>query len=236
MFKCTAPVNGHHSEYARMTCPRCRSRFVYTHRTEDYRQWPSLSYEERYSTPQNKTIVHDYLLQPGTAKAKWSVSGSSVLYTYRELRVLTPVRREVERRSLTPKIFDFVIIYCRDAEQIVSGQISGILDPSGKSVVLREIEVVNGKIIAGEIEIDLELCCVGVLLVTPDLIELLQRMDHRNAIHTLLAVNHLIPVIHRTSDDKICEVSPLLASRAGLNTAQLTVADLAEKLMELVRV
>lgn len=50
----------------------------------------------------------------------------------------------------------------------------------------------------------------------------------------LLRRDLLIPVVHGTTYDELERVSPLLASRNGLNTADDSMADIAVKIAELV--
>ena len=50
----------------------------------------------------------------------------------------------------------------------------------------------------------------------------------------LLARDLLVPIVHETTYEALREVSPLLGSRSGLNTAEDTMANIAAKLAELV--
>jgi len=50
----------------------------------------------------------------------------------------------------------------------------------------------------------------------------------------LLAGNQLIPIVHGTTYDALRNVSPLLASRTGLDTSEDSMAVVAEKIAELV--
>jgi len=50
----------------------------------------------------------------------------------------------------------------------------------------------------------------------------------------LLARDLLVPIVHDTTYDALREISPMLASRSGLNTADDTMAIVAAKLAELV--
>jgi hypothetical protein len=50
----------------------------------------------------------------------------------------------------------------------------------------------------------------------------------------LLAREQLVPVLHNTTYEALREVSPMLASRNGLETAEMPMADIAAKLAELV--
>ena len=43
-----------------------------------------------------------------------------------------------------------------------------------------------------------------------------------------------VPIVHGTTYDALRDVSPLLGSRNGLDTAEDTMADLATKIAELV--
>jgi hypothetical protein len=52
----------------------------------------------------------------------------------------------------------------------------------------------------------------------------------------LLAREQLVPVVHGTTYDALREISPMLASRNGLNTTENPMADVATKLAELVAI
>ncbi|GJL66450.1 MAG: hypothetical protein NPIRA05_14210 [Nitrospirales bacterium] len=52
----------------------------------------------------------------------------------------------------------------------------------------------------------------------------------------LLARDQLIPIVHKTTYEALREVSPMLASRNGLDTSEMPMSDVAEKLAELVTV
>jgi hypothetical protein len=52
----------------------------------------------------------------------------------------------------------------------------------------------------------------------------------------LLARERLVPVVHQTTFEELREVSPLLASRTGLSTAEEPMSDVAAKLAELVAI
>ena len=50
----------------------------------------------------------------------------------------------------------------------------------------------------------------------------------------LLARNQLVPIVHNTTYEALRNVSPLLASRSGLDTAEDSMAVVAAKVAELV--
>jgi hypothetical protein len=76
---------------------------------------------------------------------------------------------------------------------------------------------------------------IGIVLVTP---AFLRRLPHEGIadkeLSALLARDQLVPIVHNTTYDALREVSPLLASRSGLSTAEEPIAALAAKLAELV--
>lgn len=77
----------------------------------------------------------------------------------------------------------------------------------------------------------------GLVLVTP---ALLKRIDGGGVsdkeLSALLARDLLIPVVHGTTYDELRDVSPLLGSRNGLDTADDSMAVVAAKIAELVAV
>lgn len=52
----------------------------------------------------------------------------------------------------------------------------------------------------------------------------------------LLAGNQLVPIVHNTTYEALRNVSPLLASRSGLDTGEDTLAVVATKIAELITV
>ena len=62
---------------------------------------------------------------------------------------------------------------------------------------------------------------IGLVLVTPALLERLPTESVADKeLSTLLAGNLLVPVIHNTTYEALRDVSPMLASRSGLSTAE----------------
>ncbi|MFC0130603.1 hypothetical protein ACFFKD_22805, partial [Ralstonia solanacearum] len=52
----------------------------------------------------------------------------------------------------------------------------------------------------------------------------------------LLAGNRLVPIVHQTTYPELRNVSPLLASRTGLDTAEDSMSVVATKIAELVAI
>ena len=78
---------------------------------------------------------------------------------------------------------------------------------------------------------------IGLVLVTPALLVSLPRGGVADReLSVLLMRNQLVPVVHNTTYDALLDVSPMLASRSGLNTAENSMAVVAAKIAELVAV
>jgi len=76
---------------------------------------------------------------------------------------------------------------------------------------------------------------IGLVLVTPALIARLPKESVADKeLSTLLARNQLIPIVHNTTYEALRNVSPMLASRSGLDTAEDSMSVVAEKIAELV--
>ena len=76
---------------------------------------------------------------------------------------------------------------------------------------------------------------IGIVLVTPALLRRLPKEGIADKeLSALLAGERLVPVVHDTTYEALRNVSPLLASRSGLSTAEEPMAAVAAKLAELV--
>ena len=78
---------------------------------------------------------------------------------------------------------------------------------------------------------------IGLVMVTPAMLRKLQSESIADKeLSTLLRGNRLVPIVHDTDYTKLEEVSPMLASRSGLSTAEDTLQVIAKKIAELVTV
>ncbi|WP_246483590.1 toll/interleukin-1 receptor domain-containing protein [Paenacidovorax monticola] len=78
---------------------------------------------------------------------------------------------------------------------------------------------------------------IGLVLVTPSFIKGLPNQGVADKeLSALLAGNRLVPIVHETTYDELRNVSPLLASRTGLDTKEDTMAEVATKIAELVKI
>lgn len=103
------------------------------------------------------------------------------------------------------------------------------------SVWFSEKDVLLGATLLREIDKGLAKSRVGIVLVTPTLLKRLAGEGIADKeLSALLARDLFVPIVHDTSYEALREVSPLLGSRSGLNTARDTMENIAEKLYELV--
>jgi len=78
---------------------------------------------------------------------------------------------------------------------------------------------------------------VGIVLVTPAMLRRLPAEGVADKeLSALLRRERLVPVVHETTYEELEKVSLLLASRAGLSTAEEPMADVAAKIAELAAI
>ena len=170
-----------------------------------------------------------------SGRPRWSRVGSAVAYTPAEVRALTPVRESVEKRALLPDLRDVFLCHAWDDRRGPAKELHDLLESLGVSVWFSEKDVVLGSPLLREIDKGLAKSRVGIVLVTPALLRRLQGEGIADKeLSALLARDLLVPVVHDTTYEALREVSPLLGSRSGLNTAEDAMADVAGKLAELV--
>jgi hypothetical protein len=157
------------------------------------------------------------------------------VYTPAEVRTLTPVRDNIERRASVPDLRDVFLCHAWDDLQGPAKQLHDMLESSGVSVWFSEKDVLLGSSLLREIDRGLAKSRVGIVLVTPALLNRLAGEGIADKeLSALLARDLLVPIVHDTTFEALREVSPLLGSRSGLSTAEEPMANVAAKLAELV--
>jgi hypothetical protein len=230
MARCTAPVRGHRTASGAAACPVCGGR---------YRGYRSYSYSP-YSTPYSSLGSSSGSRSSGggssrSVRPSWSRAGSSIMYTPAEVRTLTPVRANVEKRSSVPDLRDFFLCHAWDDRKGAAMELHDLLESRGVSVWFSEKDVPLGSNLLREIDKGLAKSRVGIVLVTPALLNRLAGESISDKeLSTLLARDLLVPIVHNTTYEDLREVSPLLGSRSGLDTAEEPMIDIAAKLAELV--
>lgn len=166
---------------------------------------------------------------------RWSPSGSSATYSASEVRALTPIRERIESQGTLFDRRDVFLCHAWDDRQAAAKQLHDLLEARAVTVWFSEKDVVLGSPLMREIDRGLAKSRAGIVLVTP---AFLKRLDAAGIadkeLSALLARDLLVPIVHDTTYDELRDVSPLLASRSGLSTADDTMEEIAVKIGELV--
>ncbi|HTR30376.1 MAG TPA: toll/interleukin-1 receptor domain-containing protein [Puia sp.] len=158
-----------------------------------------------------------------------------MVYTPAEIRTLTPFRETVERRTTLPELWDVFLCHAWDDRGKAAKELHDLLVSRGVSVWFSEKDVALGTPLLREIDRGLAKSRVGIVLVTPALLRRIQDQGIADKeLSVLLARDQLVPIVHETTYEALREVSPMLASRSGLSTAENPMVDVAAKLAELV--
>ena len=232
MSRCTAPRQGHRSAAARANCPACGGRsYGYSPRPY-YASPPTIARSSSSGGSGSGGSSSGARTRP-----RWSPSTSTVTYTPAEVQALTPVRRAVEARAGRPELRDVFLCHAWDDRRGAAKELYDLIEAAGATVWFSEKDIVLGQPFLREIDKGLAKSRTGIVLVTP---ALLKRVDaggiSDKELSALLARDLLIPVVHGTTYDELRDISPLLGSRNGLDTADDSLAVIAAKIAELVAV
>ena len=158
-------------------------------------------------------------------------------YTPDQVRSLTPYRRTVELLGEQPELRDLFLCHAWDDRSDTAKTLNDLLEAEGVSVWFSEKDIMLGQPFMREIDRGLAKSRAGLVLITP---ALLQRVNNRGTsdkeLSELLARDLLIPVVHGTTYEEVRQVSPLLGSRHGLDTAEDSMEVIATKIAELIHV
>lgn len=236
MAQCTAPVQGHRSAAAAEACPACRYRSSYR----------SSSYGGGYGSSSSPTSSGSswggYGSSGGrsssSARPRWSKAGSPLSYTYAQVQSLSPIRQTVETRAAErPDLRDVFLCHAWDDRQGPAKQLNDLLEAAGVRVWFSEKDLGLGVPMMRAIDKGLANSRIGLVLVTPALLARLPKESVADKeLSALLAGNQLVPIVHNTTYEALRNVSPLLASRSGLDTAEDSMVVVATKIAELVTV
>jgi len=231
MTKCTAPVRGHSSAAAAAACPACRYRSSYSYG----------GYGSSYSSLGSSGASYSSGSSgrsSSSSRPRWSRAGSSVLYTPAQVQSLTPIRQTVETRAeKQPDLRDVFLCHAWDDRQGPAKELNDLLVAAGVKVWFSENDLGLGVPMMRAIDKGLANSRIGLVLVTPALLARLPKESVADKeLSALLAGNQLVPIVHNTTYEALRNVSPLLASRSGLDTAEDSMAVVAAKIAELVAV
>lgn len=230
MARCTAPVRGHSSSAAAAECPACRYRTSYRG-----------GYGSSYSSSGSSGDSYSSAGSGGGAvrsrsTPRWAKAGSPLSYTSAQVQSLTPIRETVETRAAQqPDLRDVFLCHAWDDRKGSAKELRDLLVAAGVKVWFSENDLALGVPMMRAIDKGLANSRIGLVLVTPALLASLPRegvADKELAV--LLMRNQLVPIVHGTTYEALLNVSPMLASRSGLSTAEDSMAVVAAKIAELV--
>ena len=231
MARCTAPSNGHRTASGAAACPACSSRG----RSYGGYSSPSSYSPSSYSSGGSRPSGSGSSGGSSSARPRWSKAGSSVAYNSTDVRTLTPVRSNVERRASKPDLRDIFLCHAWDDRKGVAKELHDLLESLGVSVWFSEKDVLLGSNLLREIDKGLVKSRIGIVLVTPSFLNRIAGEGVADKeLSALLATDLLVPIVHDTTYDDLRDASPLLGSRSGLDTAEDPIKNIAAKLAELV--
>ena len=238
MARCTAPREGHRTASGAAACPACGGRYGRYSGYSSYAAYPSYPSTPSYSSYSPSGSSGGGRSSGGgsnrSVRARWSGTGSSQLYTPEEVRALTPIRDTVEKRASLPDLRHIFLCHAWDDRQGVAKELYDLLVARNVSVWFSESDIGLGEPFLRAIDKGLAKSRIGIVLVTPALLKRLPAAGVADKeLSVLLARDQLVPIVHNTTYEALREVSPMLASRNGLETAEMTMADVAAKLAEL---
>lgn len=231
MSRCTAPVRGHSSSAAAAACPACRYRTNYR----------SSSYGSSYSASSSGNSAYrssSPVRSSSSTRPSWSKASSALSYTSHQVQSLTPIRQAVETRAAKqPDLRDVFLCHAWDDRQGVAKELHDALEAAGVKVWFSEKDLGLGVPMMRAIDKGLANSRIGLVLVTPALLTRLPKEGVADKeLSVLLAGNQLVPIVHQTTFAALRDVSPMLASRSGLDTSEDTISVVAKKIAELVSV
>lgn len=229
MARCTAPVRGHSSAAAAAACPVCR------YKSSHYSGYGS-SYSSYGSNGSSYSIGG--IRSSSSPRPRWSRSSSSVSYTSAQIQSLTPIREAVEiRAAAQPDLRDVFLCHAWDDRKGPAKELHDLLEAAGVKVWFSEKDLGLGVPMMRAIDKGLANSRIGLVLVTPAMLDRLPKESVADKeLSALLAGNQLVPIVHNTTYEALRNISPLLASRTGLDTSEDSMAVVAAKIAELVAI
>jgi hypothetical protein len=153
-------------------------------------------------------------------------------YTAVEWRSIEPVAHQAEEQARQhPERRDLFLCHAWEDRNGCATELYDLLKSNAATVWFSERDVRLGKPLLREIDKGLATARIGLVLVTPALLSSLAAEGIADKeLSVLLATDRVIPVAHGTTFDALRDVSPMLASRSGLDTAESSLEEVAAKL------
>ena len=232
MAQCTAPIRGHRTAAAAAACPVCGR---YGSRRSYY---PSYDYSSYSSSGYSYSSSGSSSSRPSSGgskrKAKWSPTGSAILYTEAQIRSLTPIHETIVKQQKNPDKYDLFLCHAWDDRKGIAKELYEKLTDKGVNAWFSEKDLKLGTNMLREIDKGLAKSRAGIVLVTPNFFERIKGEGVADKeLSALLAKDQLLPVVHNTTYDALRDVSPLLGSRSGLDTNEDSMEEIVDKIADL---
>jgi len=224
MTQCTAPSQGHRTASGRANCPACGGRG--NHRSS------YSSYTYGGGTSSGGSGGSGYGISGGSGGgSRRTRTGRSVSYTPTEWRTVEPFTKKAGEQAQThPERRDLFLCHAWDDREGCAKELYGHLKSNGASVWFSEEDLPLGSLMIREIDKGLRNSRVGIVLVTPALLKsILAEGVAEKELAVLLSTRRVVPVLHGVGFDDLNDVSPMLASHAGLNTKDSSLNNVAAK-------
>lgn len=230
MAQCTAPIDGHRTASGAANCPACRGGRSYYRPSYPTYYSPSPRYLGGSTSGSGGSSGRGG--SSGGGASRRTRAGSAVSYSSSEWRTVEPLARKAAEQAFAhPDRRDLFLCHAWDDRQGCAAQLDGLLRSHDATVWFSERDVGLGKPLLREIDRGLASSRVGIVLVTPAMLKTLKGQGIADKeLSTLLATDRVIPVAHGTTFEALREVSPMLASRSGLDTAESSLADVAAQI------
>jgi hypothetical protein len=241
MAQCTAPVRGHIRGGA-ASCPvhgRYGRGYGYG---GGYGSYGRGSYEPAYrpAVAAAPARIPSYASRQSSGGGGGGGSGSrarrlAVSYTPVEYRTVNPVRVQVVRLAQTDAdLRDLFLCHAWPDREGDALALYNLLTDLDVKVWFSEKDVPLGTSLMRQIDKGMQKSRMGIVLVTPAMLKALQSDTSiaDKELSALLATDRVIPIVHGVTFEELRDVSPLLAARSGLDTAESSLEDVATKLAD----
>lgn len=222
MAQCTAPYQGHRTASGAANCPACGGRGGYR---------PSYSYGGGASYGGSGGSGYSSTSGGSGGGSRQTRTGRSVSYSPTEWLTVEPFTRKASEQAQThPERRDLFLCHAWDDREGSAKKLYDHLKTNGASVWFSEEDLPLGSLMLREIDKGLRNSRVGIVLVTPALLRSIESEGvAEKELAVLLAARRVIPVLHEVSFDDLNNVSPMLASHAGLSTKDSSLDSVAAK-------
>ncbi|MEO7942419.1 MAG: toll/interleukin-1 receptor domain-containing protein [Marmoricola sp.] len=159
-------------------------------------------------------------------------TGRSVSYSPSEWRAVEPYAEKAAEQARThPDRRDLFLCHAWDDRQGSAADLHRQLKANGATVWFSEEDIPLGSLMTREIDKGLRNSRIGIVLVTPALLKSIRNEGiAEKELAVLLNSRRVVPVTHGVTFDELYDVSPMLASHAGLSTAESSLDDVAAKI------